>query len=108
MNKIKKLSINIGSVVAILIMLSPIIILSLYDRFSKRDFWICFIIAIFYDIYMYSVIEKDKYISDTKKLFEDVFNGKSINSKTEEEKLNWYKVICISMFMDYFKDYKEK
>lgn len=107
----KKTLTNLGSVIAIFMMFTPVVIIYQYEQFKTDTFLILLICSILYDIYMYNIIKQNNYIQETQKLFEDVFNGKTINSKTEEEKLNWYKVICINMFMDYFnndKDHKIK
>lgn len=102
----KKILINLGGVVATLLMFAPLAIIMQHENLESELCIVLLILSILYDIYMYSIIKQNNYIQETKKLFENVFNGKAINSKTEEEKLNWYKVICISMFMDYFNDDK--
>ena len=102
----KKILINLGGVVATLLMFAPLAIIMQCENLESELCIILLILSILYDIYMYSIIKQNNYIQETKKLFENVFNGKAINSKTEEEKSNWYKVICISMFMDYFNDDK--
>lgn len=54
----KALAIKIGSVIATLWMFSPLVILSQYNELQTLDFIFFFIISIFYDVYMYSVITK--------------------------------------------------
>ena len=103
----KKTLTSLGSVIAIFMMFAPVVIIYQYEQFEPEIFLILLVCSVLYDIYMYGIISQNNYIQETKKLFEDVFNGKTINSKTEEEKLNWYKVICINMFMDYFNDEKD-
>lgn len=103
----KKIAIKLGNFVAILAMFCPFVVLCQYKELKLLDFCFLLVVSILYDVYMYSIIQQDKYINETKKLFENVFNGKILNSKTEEEKLNWYKVICINMFFDYFNQEKK-
>lgn len=108
MDKIKRKLINAGSAIATLAMLSPVIIIIQYDKFKTMDFWFWLIVSVLYDMYMYSIIKKEQYIEESKSLFFNVFNGKAVGSQTEEEKLRWYEVICVSMFMDYFNTEKDK
>lgn len=107
-SKIKKFCINIGQVVAILLMLGPVMILNMADELNTQSFLFYFLASIFYDFFLYSVIQQNNYIEENKELFQNVYNGKTINSKTHEEKQKWYEVICIDMFMNYFNDNNKK
>lgn len=106
---IKKFCTKAGNLVAVLFMFGPVVIVSQYERFNNKItfiFWI--IISVLYDFYMYSVIENDNYIEDTRNWFFNVFNERLPKTKTIEEKRFWYETICINMFMDHFKDDRNK
>lgn len=105
--KIKKTIVDIGKIIAILLMFSPLIIITMNNKLNDLDFWFLLISSIFYDFFLYSVILQNNYIEENKKLFFNVFNGKALCSKTIEEKQRWYEVICIDMFMNYFNDNKK-
>lgn len=102
MNKFRNIVISFGNGVAALLMFAPIFIITSAEKLGTTYTIILLILSICYDTYIYSIIKQNKYLEETKKLFLDVFNGKTVESKTEEQKLNWYKVICINLFMDYF------
>jgi Mn2+/Fe2+ NRAMP family transporter len=56
---IKNLAIKMGGIIAVIMMFSPFIILSQYDKFKSLDFYFFLIISILYDVYMYSVIKRE-------------------------------------------------
>ena len=53
MNKIKNILINIGEIIALLLMISPIIIIIEYKSLGN-DFWFLLILSTLYDIYFYN------------------------------------------------------
>ncbi len=59
--------INLGQVIAIFLMLSPVIIIRKFNEMSEPYFWL--ICSILYDIYMYSIIIKLNYIKDAKERY---------------------------------------
>lgn len=101
----KKFFYKIGNVIATLLMLSPIIVVFCYGNkmLSFKEHIILLILSIAYDIYYYQVINDYQYLEETKKLFDNVQSGKTINSKTNSEKMKWFEVICIDLFMNKFK-----
>ncbi len=56
MNKIKKNIFNLGQIVAILTMIAPLYIVTNYEKIDNYVFWLIWFIL--YDIYMYSIIQK--------------------------------------------------
>lgn len=99
-----KILIKIGNLIAIFLMFLPIVIVACYDRFKSTDFCFLFLCSIFYDIYYYTVIDFDNYMDKQKKLYDDVKNGKTIESKTTEQKEKWFQVIGITTIEEYFKN----
>lgn len=65
--KIYKFIKNLGNVIAVFLMLSPIIIIREYNKMSEPYFW--FICSILYDIYMYSIIIKSNFIKGAKERY---------------------------------------
>jgi len=59
---------------------------------------ILLICSIFCDYIIYKYNEFYDYLKKKKELYEDVSKGKALESKTEEKKLIWYKVICEDIF----------
>ncbi len=59
----KNIIIKIGNLVAILLMFSPLIILYNYKSIGNTSF-LLFIISICYDVFMYSVINKQNFINN--------------------------------------------
>ena len=102
MNKFKNMVISFGNGIAVLLMFAPIFIITSAEKLGTTYTIILLILSTCYNFYIYSIIKQNEYLEETKKLFLNVFNGKTVESKTEEQKLNWYKVICINLFMDYF------
>jgi hypothetical protein len=105
---IKRITLKLGGIIAVLAMFTPIIIIKDYNTISLDRFIILLIISILYDVYMFKVIKDELYIADTKDFFDNVFAGKTIKSETEKDKLNWYKVICYNLFLDHFNNNKKK
>lgn len=99
----KNYIIKIGSVVSILLMISPLVILRYNEQIGKY-WWILLVLSICYDFYIYSLIQFNEKMEESKKLYHNVVRGKTIDSDTEDKKLKWYEVICISILSDYFKD----
>lgn len=56
MDKIKKIFINLGQIVAILTMLAPIYIAINYEKIDDYIFWLIWFVL--YDIYVYNSYEK--------------------------------------------------
>lgn len=56
MNKIKTFIFNLGQTVAILTMLAPLYIVVNYQKVDNYIFWLIWFSI--YDIYMYSIIQK--------------------------------------------------
>lgn len=77
MKKIYKYLVNIGNIIAILLMITPIVVLNFTDEIG-RYWWIFLIISICYDIYIYSIIHKNSEMEECKKLYFDVYNGKAL------------------------------
>lgn len=101
----RKLLIKIGSVVATISIFSPILVLAIQESIGKY-WWIALILSICYSFYLYSVLEFHNFMEKEKEFFDNVTNGKVLESDSEVKKLLWYKVICIDILSEYFA--KEK
>lgn len=64
----KKVLCKIGNVIAILLMISPIIIISLNNKLDNY-WWLLLILSICYDFYIYSNILKSEYIEKIEKRY---------------------------------------
>lgn len=64
----KKVLCRIGNVIAILLMISPIIIISLNNKLDNY-WWLLLILSICYDFYIYSNILKSEYIGKIEKRY---------------------------------------
>lgn len=103
MIKIKKIIIRVGNIIAILLMFSPIVILA-YNTKIDKYWWILLIASICYSFYTFiSIVEFDELMRKNKKIYENVRNGKAIESNTDEKKKNWYEIICTDIISEYFK-----
>lgn len=104
MNNFKYYAFKIGEMVATLLTIfGPILILFCYKEIGKY-WWIWLIASVCYSFYSFvSIVEFNDLMKKNRKLYENVLNGKTIESDTEEKKLNWYKVICIDIIYEYFK-----
>ncbi len=85
---IKKWCVNLGSVVAVLLMLSPIYIIMNYQKIDGYLFYL--IASIFYDVFMFSFIKKNEYIEHSK---EHYFNyikdtNKKLNLQLSDKQKN--------------------
>ena len=79
MFKIKTILINLGKISAIFLMLSPFWVL---DNIEKLNYWyLYFIFSICYDIYIFSIIEKENSMENEKKHYYSFV-------KNAEKKLN--------------------
>lgn len=102
-SKIHSWLINLGTIIATLLLFSPIVILIYWHIYHNSNWWIWLIFSILYDIYYYDNMQKREYISKQVKNIKDIKKGKSIY-KTEENKLISYKIICENIANE-FKDY---
>lgn len=102
----KKYLLKLGNVIAILLMFFPLTILALYtnQKIDTIEFIVLLILAILYDMYIYSTIQFHLYMEKKKELYEKVVNGKALESKTEENKLQYYKLICEEIIFNYFSN----
>lgn len=88
--KIYKFVKKLGNGIAILMMFSPIVIVSQFSKISEPFFWL--VCSILYDIYMYSIIIKENLVEDAKKRYHKYI--KNIDETlpslklSDEEKLN--------------------
>ena len=92
----KKKIIQIGSVIAALLMLAPLYIIINSDNFSQTHFLILLICSILYDVYMYNEIEKNNYIENAEKRYYDFIkpnNGINNNFSIKERLENTFKFI---------------
>lgn len=56
----KKMLVNLGGVVSIFLMLTPLVIIYNYEKIDEKEFWLYFVCSILYDIYQYSIIVKEQ------------------------------------------------
>ncbi len=99
----KKLLIDLGKVIAILLMLTPLVIVSQYEYLEVECCLILLICSILYDIYMYSVISHSNDIQNAKEYYYNYIKDadKKLNLKlTDKEKLETLE--------NYIEDYFEK
>ena len=99
-----KYIIKAGNLVATLLMFTPLIVIVYYKSFETLNFIIFLVCSVCYDIYYYSVIQFDQYMEEQKKLYENVKNGKAVESKTTEQKEKWFMTIGITTIEEYFKN----
>lgn len=99
-----KYIIKVGNLIATLLMFTPLVVITYYKNFGTTEFIIFLVCSICYDIYYYSVIQFDNYMEEQKKLYENVQSGKTIESKTTEQKEKWFMTIGISTIEEYFKN----
>lgn len=99
----KNVLLKIGYGVSLLLMFLPIVIIYFYEQIGGY-WWLLLIFSVCYDVYMYSIIKFDNEIEENKKLYFNVLNGKTIDSKSENQKLKWYQIICINILSSYYGD----
>lgn len=87
----KKVLCKIGNVIAILLMVSPIIIISLNNKLDNY-WWLLLILSICYDFYIYSNILKSEYIEEIEKRYNKYIKpNKVLNVDiSDKEHLNIY------------------
>lgn len=100
-----KFIIKMGSGIAGLLMISPLIIFFSYEEINNLvAFIILMLVSISYCAYMLNEFSFTDYLDKEYKLYNKVIKGEHFQSKTETQKLNHYKLIC----EDIMKKYKEK
>lgn len=81
----KKVLCKIGNVIAILLMVSPIIIISLNNKLDNY-WWLLLILSICYDFYIYSNILKSEYIEKIEKRYlKYIKPNKILNVETSDK-----------------------
>lgn len=87
----KKVLIKSGSVIAALLMFSPLFVIHYSNSIKTNDFVFLLVCSILYDIYMYSNLEKNNEMQNTKKHYYKIVKDadKKLNlNVTYKEKFN--------------------
>lgn len=86
----KKLIIKLGNVIAVLLMFSPLCIVVCNDKLNSLDFWGFLICSIIYDVYYYSLIQREenmqRFMEEKRRLYNNI--SKRILCRNDEEKSN--------------------
>lgn len=103
----KKILINLGQVIAILLMISPYFFIHNFNSFDNANFLFFLTCSILYDVYMYSVITKKEKMKEEKEKYYNYL--KNIDKKmklnlSEKDKLKFTEEYLEKIFNEYFED----
>lgn len=100
----RKLLINIGGVIAILLMISPVIVINFYSSFETYEFIFLLIVTLCYDFYLYSIIDKDNRMKNEKNHYYNVMKGIHKKLKlTDKEKIKHLEEYIEKLINNYFE-----
>lgn len=102
----KKVIIKLGNVIAILLMFSPLCIVVCNDKLNSLDFWGFLICSIIYDVYYYSLMQREEnmqsFMEEKRRLYNKISKG--ILCRNDEEKAMWCQMMLEDIIDTYFKN----